>query len=144
MAFNPSKMGPSSSFPNLIVQMLFSKFNRPLRPDLRKVGKSLQSYLEACSYIFSLSALGRDSNQSGWVPKLYLFVCFCDNLQGLFQQFWGKAPDQNWEKMINVTPKLGEINNIEHNKGSKIYPQNQVILDFLIVLCQAYHLTTSV
>ena len=31
--------------------------------------------------------------------------------------------------MIDFTAKLGEINDIEHNKGSKIYPQNQVILD---------------
>ena len=29
------------------------------------------------------------------------------------------------EKMIDLTSKLGEINNIEHNKGSKIYPGNQ-------------------
>ena len=38
---------------------------------------------------------------------------------GLFQQFWEKAPG----KKINLTAKLGEINDIEHNKGSKIYPQ---------------------
>ena len=31
--------------------------------------------------------------------------------------------------MFALTSKLGEINGIEHNKGSKIYPQNQVILD---------------
>ena len=30
--------------------------------------------------------------------------------------------------MIDLTSKLGEINDIEHIKGSKIYPQNQVIL----------------
>ena len=35
-----------------------------------------------------------------------------------------KAPGQNWEKMIDFTFKLGEINDIEHNTGSKIYPQN--------------------
>ena len=29
--------------------------------------------------------------------------------------------------MIDLTSKLGEINDIEHNKWSKIYPQNQVI-----------------
>ena len=40
--------------------------------------------------------------------------------QGLFQQVWEKARGQNWEKMINLTSKLGEINNIEHYKGSKI------------------------
>ena len=31
--------------------------------------------------------------------------------------------------MIDLTSKLGEINDIIHNKGIKIYPQNQVILD---------------
>ena len=67
----------------------------------------------------------------------------CDfQQQGFFQQFWEKAPGQNWEKMINLTTKLGEINNIDHNKANKIYPRNQVILE--IVLCQAYHLSTSV
>ena len=39
--------------------------------------------------------------------------------QGFFQQFWEKTPGQNWEKMIDLTAKLGEINDIEHNKGSK-------------------------
>ena len=31
--------------------------------------------------------------------------------------------------MNDLTSILGEINDIEHDKGSKIYPQNQVILD---------------
>ena len=44
--------------------------------------------------------------------------------QGLFQQFWEKAPCQNWEKMIDLTSKLGEINDIEHYKGSKIYSKS--------------------
>ena len=35
-----------------------------------------------------------------------------------FQQIWEKAPGQNREKMIGLTAKLGEINDIEHNKGS--------------------------
>ena len=39
---------------------------------------------------------------------------------------------QNWGKMIGLTSNLGEINDIEHNKGSKIYPQNQVILDCIM------------
>ena len=51
---------------------------------------------------------------------------------GLFQQFWEKTPDQSWEKRINLTSTLGEINDIEHNNGSKIYPQNQVILDWIM------------
>ena len=46
--------------------------------------------------------------------------------QGFFQQLWEKAPGQNLEKLIDLTSKLGEINDIEHNKGSKIYPQNQI------------------
>ena len=61
-------------------------------------------------------------------------------MAGLFQQFWEKAPGQNWEKMIDLTSKLGEINDIEHNKGCKIYPQNQVILDCIM---PSNHLSTS-
>ena len=41
--------------------------------------------------------------------------------QDFFQQFWEKAHSQIWEKMIDLTSKLGEIKDIEHNKGSKIY-----------------------
>ena len=52
--------------------------------------------------------------------------------RAFFKQFWVKAPCQNWEKMIEFTSKLGEINDIGHNKGSKIYPQNQVILDCIM------------
>ena len=48
--------------------------------------------------------------------------------QGFFQQFWEKALGQNWKKMIHLTSKLGEINDIEHNKGSKVYTHNLVIL----------------
>ena len=42
------------------------------------------------------------------------------------------APVQNWEKIIDLTAKLGEIKDIEHNKGSKVYPQNQDILDCIM------------
>ena len=44
-------------------------------------------------------------------------------LQGFFKQFWEKDPGQNWEIMIDLTSKLGEINDKDHNKGSKIYPK---------------------
>ena len=44
--------------------------------------------------------------------------------QGFFQQFWEKAPWPKLGKMIDFTAKLGEINNIEHSKGSKIYPSH--------------------
>ena len=60
----------------------------------------------------------------GWYGRLSLFP-----KQGLFQQYLEKAPGQNWEKKIDLTSTLGEISNIEHYKGSKIYTQNQVILD---------------
>ena len=64
--------------------------------------------------------------------KLTLQGIYGVSMQGLFQQFWEKAPGQNWEKMIDLTLKLGENNDIEHYKGSKIYPQNQVILDCIM------------
>ena len=52
-------------------------------------------------------------------------------LTGLFPAISEKAPGQNWEKMIALTSKLGDYD-IEHNKGSKIDPQNQVILDCIM------------
>ena len=48
-----------------------------------------------------------------WCPKNHW-----DIKQGFFQQFWEKAPGQNWEKTIDLTAKLGEINDIEHNNIS--------------------------
>ena len=44
----------------------------------------------------------------------------------------GKGPWPKLGKMIDLTATLGEINDIEHSKGSKIYPQNQVILDCIM------------
>ena len=52
--------------------------------------------------------------------------------RAFFQKFWEKAPGRNWEKMIDLTSNFGEINYIEHNKGSKIYAQNQVFLDCIM------------
>ena len=43
-----------------------------------------------------------------------------DEPAGLFQQFWVKVLGQNWENMIDLTSKSGEINDKEHNKDSKI------------------------
>ena len=34
---------------------------------------------------------------------------------GLFPAILEKAPGQNWEKMIDLTSNVGEINDIEHN-----------------------------
>ena len=64
--------------------------------------------------------------------------------QGFFQQFWEKAPGQNWEKMIDLTAKLDEINDTEHNRGSKIYPQNQVILDCIMPSIPLKHKCLSI
>ena len=64
--------------------------------------------------------------------------------QGFFQQFWEKAPGQNWDKMIDLTSKLGEINGIEHIKDSKIYPQNQVILDCIMSSIPLKHKCLSI
>ena len=55
-----------------------------------------------------------------------------------------KAPGQNWEKMIDLTSKLGEVNDIEHDKGSKIYPQNQVILDCIMQSIPLKHKCLSI
>ena len=63
---------------------------------------------------------------------------------GFFQQFWDKAPGQNCEKMTDLTSKLGEINDIEHNKDSKIYPQNQVILDCIMPSIPLKHKCLSI
>ena len=65
--------------------------------------------------------------------------------QSFFQQFWKKVPGKIGEKdrlnsklgeinniehnkgskKIDLTAKLGEINNIEHSKGSRIYPNQK-------------------
>ena len=67
-----------------------------------------------------------------------------DNYPGLFPAILGKGPGQNWEKMIDLTSKLGEINDIEHNMDSKIYPQNQVILDCIISSIPLKHTCLSI
>ena len=66
------------------------------------------------------------------------------NLPGLFQKFWEKAPVQNWEKMIDLSSKFGEIKDIDHNKGSKIFPQNQVILDCIMPSIPLKHKCLSI
>ena len=53
---------------------------------------------------------------------------------------------KKWEKMINLTGKSGEINDIEHNKpeGSKIYRKNQVILDCIMPTIPLKHKCLSI
>ena len=65
-------------------------------------------------------------------------------MSGLFLHFWEKAPGHNWKKMIDLTSKLGEITDIEHNKGRKIYPQNQVISDSIMPSIPLKHKCLSI
>ena len=66
-------------------------------------------------------------------------------MSGLFPAIWEKAPRQNWGKVIDLTVNLGEINDIEHNKGSsKIYPQNQAILDYIMPTIPLKHKCLSI
>ena len=67
-------------------------------------------------------ACGKHYLISLWDPLFYMqcLESISQNDQYLFQQFLEKAPGQNWEKMIDFTSKLGEINDIEDYKGSKI------------------------
>ena len=69
-------------------------------------------------------------------------------LQSQFKAFFsailGKGLWPKLDKMIDLTSKLGEINDIEHNKGSKIYPQNQVILDCIIPSIPLKHKCLSI
>ena len=46
-----------------------------------------------------------------------------------FSSNLGKRPLAQIGNFFSTISKLGEIKDIEHNKGSKIYPLNQVILD---------------
>ena len=46
-----------------------------------------------------------------------------------FSSNFGKRPLAKIGKNDRLDIKIGRNFNIEHNKGSKIYPQNQVILD---------------
>ena len=67
-----------------------------------------------------------------------------NNRAGLFPAIWEKASGQYWEKMTNFTSKLEEINGIEHNKGSKIYPKNRVILDCIMPSIPLKHKCLSI
>ena len=46
--------------------------------------------------------------------------------------------------MIDLTAKSGEINDIELNKVSKIYPQNQFILDCIMPTIPLKHKCLSI
>ena len=67
-----------------------------------------------------------------------------DLQSGLFPAILGKGPWPKLGKMTDLTSKLGEIHDIEHNKGSKIYPQNQVILDCIMPIIPLRHKCLSI
>ena len=64
-------------------------------------------------------------------------------LTGLFLAILGKGPWPKLGKNDQLNSKLGEIN-IEHNKGIKIYPQNQVILDCVMPTIRLKHKCLSI
>ena len=61
-------------------------------------------------------------NSTSILPNFY-------HVTGLYPAIWGKGPWLKLGKIIDLMLKLGKINDIKHNNGSKVYPQNQVILD---------------
>ena len=63
---------------------------------------------------------------------------------GLFPAIFGKGPWPKLGKMIDLTSKLGEINDIEHNKDSKIFPQNPVILNCIMSSIPLKHKCLSI
>ena len=66
-------------------------------------------------------------------------------VSGPFPAIFGKGPwPKLGEKKIHLTSKLGEINDIEHYKGSKTYPQNQVILDCIMPSIPLKHKCLSI
>ena len=63
---------------------------------------------------------------------------------GPFPAILGIGPWPKLGKKIDLTSKLGEISDIEHYKGSKIYPQNQVILDCFMLSIPLKHKCLSI
>ena len=76
--------------------------------------------------------------------KEILTFCPPDVLSGLFPAILGKGPWPKLGKMIDLTSKLGKIDDTEHKKGSKIYPQNQVILDCIMSSIPLRHKRLSI
>ena len=63
----------------------------------------------------------------------------------VFSSNFGKRPlGKTGKKVIDLTAKLGEINDIKHNKGSKLYPQNQVTLDCIMPTIPLNHTYLSI
>ena len=73
---------------------------------------------------------------------------FLQNTQPVYRAFssnFGKRPLAKIRKNDRLNIKIGEkINDIKHNKGSKIYPQNQVILDCIMSSIHLKHQFLSI
>ena len=52
-------------------------------------------------------------------------------LAGLYPAILEKGTWPNLGEIINYMSKLGKINDIKHNNGSKIYPKNQAFFSLL-------------
>ena len=82
----------------------------------------LQCWLSNCNHTNKSVILSYKTGNAHKSPKRHYFPIKYGqkyySRQGLFQQFWEKAPGQNWEKLTDITSKLGEIKDIEHYKGS--------------------------
>ena len=65
-------------------------------------------------------------------------------MSGLVPAILGKGPRPKLGKMIDLTSQLGEINDTEQNKDSKMYPQNQVILDCIMPSIPLKHKRLSI
>ena len=65
---------------------------------------------------------------------------------GLFPAILGKGPWPKLGKNDGLKVKIGRNygNKIEHDKGSKIYPQNQVILDCIMPSIPLKHKCLSI
>ena len=53
------------------------------------------------------------------LPVLQVIGNVVAKISGLFPAIWEKAPGQNWKKMINLTSKEREINDIEYKRVAK-------------------------
>ena len=82
---------------------------------------------------------------SGTIGQIlaWCFFYFHSVLYMVFPAILGKAPWPKFGKTIDLTSKLGEINDIEHNKGSKIYPQDH-FLDCIMSSIQLKHKCLSI
>ena len=61
-----------------------------------------------------------------------------------FLTILGKGPWPKLGKNKQPSSKIGDINDIEHNKGSKMYPQNPVILDCIMPSIPLKHKCLSI